>query len=367
MRGCTSSFGCLIYIFITFWVLLLSIFFISSARWLFDRDFYAETLTNDTLIDAIYDDALPRIYNDNVFFRQVADDDLSNQAFGDALREIVPQEYIIGEINQVIDAIVGYVQGDVQRLDYRLNTQVIRDNLSNPARANAFTQALVERLPACEAGQTYYGKSSLPACLPSGVTNEQITEQISGNVASLTSSIPDEIALFSAPRRSLNVPEFKLSDLSQRATQALILFAGVVLFFTASMGANGLRSLSRRMSIMLLLPALFMMWAGGALGDLETNPNTFVDNIEIRLNDRIIREGPLVDATENILQGMAGRIGGDISTTSGIALAIAGALFFFSLLPMPGSGRGLDSTLPLPPSGKVGRMNSSHDSPIQGI
>jgi hypothetical protein len=366
MRGCTSSFGCLIYIFITFWVLLFSIIFISSAQWLFDREFYSETFTNDALIDAVYDDALPRIYNDNVFFRQVDGEDLSNQAFGDALREIAPKEYVVNEINQIIDAIISYAQGDVTRLDYRLNTQVIRDNLNNSTRASAFAQALVARLPACEGVQTYYGKSPLPACLPAGVTNEQFVNQVTGNLSALTSSIPNEIDLFDAPRRSADIPTFNLSDISQTTTQIVMIVAGIVLFITASMGANGLRSLLRRMSIMLLIPATLMIWGSGIINDLETSPS-LLTNIEITLNDRVIREGPLVDATEEVLGDIVGRVANDTNNTSLVALAIAGVLFFLSLLPMPGSGRGLDSTLNLPPSGKVGHMTSNHNSPIQGI
>lgn len=365
MRGCTSSFGCLIYIFITFWVLLFSIIFISSAQWLFDRDFYAETLTNETLIDAIYDDALPRIYNDNVFFRSVGEGDASNTVFGHALREIVPQDYVVSEINTIIDTFISYAQGDTTRFNYQIDTGIIRANLNDPARANQFAQALAQRLPSCEAGQTYFGKSDLPACLPSGVNAEQMTGQIANNLGNLTNSIPEQIDLFESTSRPETFPTFKFSDVSQATTQAVMIFAGVLLFINASMGSTRLRATLRRFSIMLLIPAGILLWGGEEFATLQDSRQPIP--IQITINDKVIKEGPLFDATQDVIKNTAGRIGNDVVNISWIAVAIAGVVFLLSFLPTPGGGRGLDSTLNLPPSGKVGRMQSNHDSPIQGI
>lgn len=368
MRGCTSSFGCLIYIFITFWVLLLSIFFISSAKWLTDRDFYVDTLTNTAFVDAIYDDMLPRLYNDNVFFRQVGEGDTSNEVFGQALREIVPQDYIVGEVSNIVDAVLAYVQGDRNSLDYRLNTEVIRANLNDPTRATQFATVLASRLPACDSsGQLYYGKSEIPACLPTGVSVEQFAGQISGNLSSLATNIPQEIALFDVPNRPEGAPEFKLTDMTQSFTQGVMVFAGIVLLITASMGADGLRSFFRRFGVMLLLPALLLFLGGQRLAEIQDN-NEPITGLTITINDKVIRDGPLVDASQDVIRDLAGRTGNDLKTTSQVAIMIAVVVFALSLLPTPGhSGRINDSTLNLPPSGKVGRMRSNHNSPIQGI
>lgn len=367
MRGCTSSFGCLIYIFITFWALVLTMFLIATSQWLFDRDFYVETLTDDGLIDAIYDDGLPRLYNEHVFFRQVTEGDESNAVFGQSLREIAPKEYVTSEITDAIDAVIAYIQGDVQRLDHRLNTQVVRENLNDPSRANQFAQALVERLPACDVdGQLYYGKSNLPACIPSGMTAEQMAGQVRENLASLGASIPDEIQWFDAPRRSSDIPKFKFSDITTTTTQGLMVLAGGILFITALMGANGLRSFLRRFSFMLIIPALILLWGGQELAKLSDHPQV-LNGVTVTLNDEEIEEGPIVDAIKDFLFNISERAGTDIKNVSQVAVIIALVIFGLSLLPMPGSGRGLDSTLNLPPSGKVGRMATNHQSPIQGI
>src|SRR5690606_23064297 len=144
------------------------------------------------------------------------------------------------------------------------------------------------------------------------------------------------------PRRSADIPRFKLSDVNTATTQGLMILAGGVLFITALMGGGGLRSFLRRFSIMLVIPASMLLWGGQQLDTIKENP-ALLQSVTITLNDKVIKEGPLVDGIRDTMSNTLGRAGSDIVEVSQVAIIIAIVVFGLSLLPTPGSGRENDT------------------------
>ncbi len=363
MRGC---FGVLIYIFITFWVLLAVMLTASVVNWALDRQFYTDILADDALFDAFYSDAFPRSFSQDVFSRQYNAEDEASVALALALREVVPQDYLTEQIRGFVDAFFNFVEGENDTFAFDFDLRPVKANLlGEPGRL--FATALADNLPECATlAPQSFGDTDLPACIPPGTTREQVATASIALLPSLTADLPDfiDVSDESEPRPA-DWPNFSADDVRSVFTGSALIGAGLLWLFNGFIGAgNSLRGLLSWLGISLFIPAGLVLLMGFGINSAGVE-DTVRRDLALEASASANSEA-LNLALEDSIVSAVKRVGDSFVMVGGPATALAVLLFILSLLPFMKRDRKGDSHLNLPPSGRVGAsgMSSNPESPI---
>ena len=177
---------------LVFPLLLASLTALSTISWALDRQFYTDTLDNETVYQALLSDAA---LDDILRSRLSLPPETDTAALNDVLRSVITQDYLKSQVGAIVNGFFDSIQGITLDFNPIVDLQPIKNALTGE-KQDEFLNALVAALPACQSGQTPgFGEGQTP-CKPQGISDELLIDNfLKPALPQFLAQLPDEIAL----------------------------------------------------------------------------------------------------------------------------------------------------------------------------
>lgn len=321
--------GLIVYLFITFALLIGAMYTTAITTWALDRGFYEDILANREIFTTFVEseEFAQVLALDNLDAPADAqNDDPTFTALVLALREVVTADYLQEQALILVDDIFALLESNNPDVRFAIDLTPIKENLSSE-QGTAFTNVYITNLPLCEAVSEDTLPSEdypLPTCVEDDASREIVAAQIRDNLPQLIAELPDELAL----DEPITVPSPQ-GGIATVLRTALLGLWGVAAFFwlvTAFVGGSNRRGILLWLGGTLLLPAILVLVTGLAtnFGIRDFQTLGFESNM-IEINGTPL-EGDLALALTDLLRRTVGRIATGFLMVGGAALGVA-ALF----------------------------------------
>jgi hypothetical protein len=319
--------GCLLYILLVFPLLLVLIILAGVNRWVLDRDFYQELLSEPDF----YEEAL----NEAVINWSSADlpdefGGLPPDALNAGLRAVITPEYLQAAAADTVDQMFDVLEGSARSFNFVFDLTPIKEALEGEGAAD-FASAYVGELPACDAEEEPLpADAGLPSCRPLDVSEGELVGQVTEALPQVAERLPDELTV----SRDVRLPEISGIALQPGSVRTLMTTGLVILgivavllwLMDAFIGATDVRSRFLWLGLTLLIPAGLVLLIGLGVNSLT---------LEGVIRDSILR-GPgvqnaqfatsvaatAINASEQVRTGFL--IAGGIPTLVAVVLLIVG-------------------------------------------
>ena len=270
----------LLAIFLVFPLLLSAQAAVSVTSWALDRQFYIDvfdqpqvyaTFTSGPLID--------KLLHERLGLSPEAD----TSELESVLKGTLTPEYMRDEVSKLINALFDYLQGKTNTFAPVLDAVPLKTTLGG-SQQDAFLNALVAALPACNPGQTPgFSGEGQTACKPVGVSDDLLVNQVlKPALPGILSAVPDEIPLEGefqnwqeAARWRTFVPGMAVPASIILSVLVLVSIAACAWYLAALISDASWRVRLGWLGWMLLVPAVLTFMLGfaaqGGIGAYWTN------------------------------------------------------------------------------------------------
>lgn len=324
MRGCLGFF---FYIFITIWVIFGFLMFTAVRSWAFDREFYLDVTDNDALYEAIRADGLPE-YLANLEIDGQPVLDANSPAFPalvEATQAILPTDFLRSTTVGLVNNLFTFFENPSTGLDLTVDLTEIKNALRG-AQGDAFASTYISALAPCE-GATTLPTTTLPTCLPQGVSQAQAIAVVSNYKSQLVNQIPAVWDL--TDNANIDYSSLPTASLVQGVNTSFTITAIVTFvlwFFNALIGGKGFKGLLMWLGGMLFLPALIVLLSGAAFG------GNVIDNIANEIITDTATSGlqasiQVQESLTLVILDALKRVGSGFLTTGIIAVVVSLVLY----------------------------------------
>ncbi len=331
MRSCL---GVVIFIFLVFPCAIGGMCLLAANTWIFDKDFYVDSLDNEALYEGLLQD-LPDYLDTKAFDREFERDQAfaANRAIAMGLREVVTSQYLRGETLRVIDEAFTLIDGNNDVLEVAVDLRPVKAVLLDEGR-NDFARAMAANLPRCESGQEPRGADdALISCMSSNMPREEAEEQILHALPRYVEELPNKLTVIDPV--SADAVDFGVGTArdSLRGVILSFLFFAAIFWLTAAwIGGESRRQRLLWLGIMLLIPAGFVFLAGASIGgDWLDSASRALDSADVTING-VPADEAFVEALQNVFTNVFSRVGDSLRMVGGAGVAISLIILGFALM-----------------------------------
>jgi hypothetical protein len=359
MRGCIGFF---MYILFTFWIMIGVLLGVSMIQWALDRDFYTDILTDDALFDALYSAEMPNYFANEVLN---ADEEAmqSNTALTLALREVIPREYLQGEVTRLVDETFDMLEGQRDTLFLTIDVTEVKDNFRGE-EGERFATVLAQNLPDCTPDvENTYGSTALIACIPADISREQAEGLILDVIPTVLQDIPNTVELMDTPvDRGVDGFTFSFGSVVTTVSVTLLCIGALFWIVNSLIGAPNRRTFFLWMGVLLFIPAglVFSLGMSTRAGVIEPTIESGI--ADANFGDIEGSEELRTALTETTLNGFD-RVSDNFIQIGGGSMALAVVLVILGLASRTGREPYADDPLPVgvPPQEYQSRSKRKND------
>ncbi|MBM3138492.1 MAG: hypothetical protein FJZ98_09935 [Chloroflexi bacterium] len=322
---------------LVFPLLLATQAIISVGSFTLDRQFYIDTLDNESVYENIITDTMvPRILNSGLYLPVGA----NTSQIQDVLESILDREYFKSQVGDFMDNLFGYVQGRQDEFTPVIDLTPLKTSLLGE-KQQEFLTALATAMPVCEPGQTPgFGGAGQSACKPEGIPDELLVESYLKPILPLAiAQIPDQLPLVENWEELESYRNYR-SYIPGMAVPASLLLSAILLailslslwYLTAVIADETWRVRLQWLGWTLMIPSGLIFLIG--LATLSNIPtfwaNYGLDRAQFSANPLF---GPALRETlREIIRGAVPRVSSAFLMIGGISGAIALGLIFWGLM-----------------------------------
>lgn len=227
MRGCLRFFASVVAVLFVI-TAVFALFLTNLFAVVADREVIKESLTN---LDQLVVEAVPafvaQTLEEQARERGLAPIDLDEAILQQSMETLLPPGWIEAQTDTAVDTVYDMLEsGNLDNAELEIDTTPLLDRFRG-APGQEIVGVIVNSLPPCAApinpAELFNGDVTIPACLPPGVPNEQIVQEVHTRLVQALDSNPQLTSEFGLLRVPLFSPEQQAQneDLTQSRAQLL--------------------------------------------------------------------------------------------------------------------------------------------------
>lgn len=324
---------------VLFSILLTIALIVAFVQITFSQTIFSANFVKNVLVEQKVYESLPQVMTSSML-ASVSDSGDSTMKFlsqvpteqlNQWIATVMPQDYLQGQTNQVVDALESFINLKTYILDLKFDLTPVKTNLTSEVSQNVLNSVL-DALPDCTADQltnllaaTLQGNSSdisMPMCKPGEPLLSIVRSMLGGTVSGLAQALPESISVGGAAVQTqinqfINGPQYRTYYLAKRLLEYSVWAALGLAFLIVLFTLRSRKVMCKTLGIPALFTGIFgLIMAGLAYLSLFS-----------------LHSFPIVRDLSGAMSGLVVRISyGILQKTSLVALLIGLGFFIIGLV-----------------------------------